>query len=225
MLQKSVFAILSVLLLTLGGPGTCMAGPAFGGGCGGNGVCDEHLDVLSQDEIDGLRYMREEEKLARDIYLTMSDEWGLIIFSNIARAEQTHMDAVRNLLEKYDVEDPIVDEGETHIGVFFNTDLAAMFDDFKARGLESSLQALQVGAEIEETDLLDIQSEIDLATHADIISTYENLVCGSMNHLRAFVMHIELQGEIYDPLYLEPEELSGIVGAPVARACGGTQKR
>ena len=62
--------------------------------------------ALSADETADLLYMREEEKLARDLYLAFYDRYGLPAFSNIAAAEQRHMDAVRYVLEGYGLVDP-----------------------------------------------------------------------------------------------------------------------
>ena len=60
---------------------------------------------LSDTEIDGILYMREEEKLARDVYLTLSQQWELPIFQNIAGSEATHMEAVSHLLDRYGLTD------------------------------------------------------------------------------------------------------------------------
>lgn len=54
--------------------------------------------------------MREEEKLARDVYLELYETWDLPVFYNIAQSEQTHMGAVKTLIEKYNLKDPITDE-------------------------------------------------------------------------------------------------------------------
>ena len=43
--------------------------------------------ALTETDIAGLVFMREEEKLARDVYLTMSDRWGAPVFENIAASE------------------------------------------------------------------------------------------------------------------------------------------
>jgi len=43
------------------------------------------------DEVKWLRFMREEEKLARDVYLKLFDTWKLTVFSRIARSEQRHL--------------------------------------------------------------------------------------------------------------------------------------
>jgi len=56
---------------------------------------------LSESEMQGLILMREEEKLARDVYTTLGEKWDLNIFINIAGSEQTHTDAVKYLLDRY----------------------------------------------------------------------------------------------------------------------------
>jgi hypothetical protein len=80
---------------------------------------------LTEVEAEGLIFMREEEKLARDVYLTLYDQWDIPIFQNIARSEQTHTDAIKNLLDTYGLVDPMVND---KIGVFINPDLQARRD-------------------------------------------------------------------------------------------------
>jgi hypothetical protein len=136
---------------------------------------------LSAADVDGLMWMREEEKLARDIYLAMDDLWGAQVFSNIAASEQRHMDAVGTLLDRYGVTDPL---GENTAGEFTNPDLQALYDQLLARGSESLDAAIQVGITIEQVDIADLQ---DRATDvSDIAIVYSNLERGSNNHLRAF---------------------------------------
>jgi hypothetical protein len=227
MLNKLIFTALAVLLMTMGGLSTAVAGPAFGGGCGGKGICGDDLAPLSTEEADGLKYMREEERLSRDIYRTMADKWGLIVFTNIARSEDKHMLAVKHLLDKYEVADPVKDDEQTATtgDDFTNDNLGDLFDEFKQRGMNSMMEALQVGGEIEEIDLRDLLFEIDQTDNDDIISTYEHLVCGAFIHLRAYVRQIEIRGEAYEPVYLTLEELSTIVDSPIARKCGSKQKK
>ena len=225
MLNKMIFSTLTALLMTFAVLNTSVAGPVFGGGCGGKGKCGYDMGLLSEDEIYGLQYMREEEKLARDIYLIMSDEHELIIFKTIARSEDKHMAAVKNLLDKYDIKDPAEDETPATEGEdFTNKDLGEDFEYFKIEGLKSPMDALQVGGEIEEIDMADLRKEILLADNTDIISTYENLLCGSRNHLRAFVRQLELRGGSYDPLELEDDELAAIVEPTIATKCGYQKK-
>ena len=194
MLKKALILVLSVSLLTLSGLSTSVASPRGGGGGHGSGGTDD-LVPLSGDEITGLLFMREEEKVARDSYITLGGIWKLTIFANIAESEQNHMDAIGKLIDKYDLEDPVV----PGIGEYTDHHLQELYDALMLRGGQSMMDGLYVGAAIEETDIVDIQHEIELADHADIISTYQALMCGSRNHLRAFVRQIEDNGGTYTP--------------------------
>jgi hypothetical protein len=179
-------------------------------------------DQLTTTEIGDLVYMREEEKLARDSYLVLGEKWGLSIFTNISKSEQRHMDALGLLIEQFGITDPILDE--TDIGTFTNAALQILFDDLMAQGLQSDIDALKVGGVIEETDILDLQHTIEHTDNVDLIATYENLICGSRNHLRAFVRQFEFYGEIYTPVLMSQDELNAIVDFPTERGCGTSQK-
>ena len=166
---------------------------------------------LSSEEIMDLQYMREEEKLARDVYLVLHDEWGLQIFSNIASSEQTHTDAVANTIERVGIEDPVVDDT---IGVFVDPRLVKLYQEMVDEGMSSVINALHVGATIEEVDMVDIQSAIDRAEAPAIIALYESLLCGSRNHLRAFTAELESAGQPYVAQFLDPSEVEAIVSSP-----------
>ncbi len=141
---------------------------------------------LTQDEIDDLVYMREEEKLARDVYIALYEEWGLTIFSNISKSEQTHMDAIKTLLDRYGRPDPV--QG---VGVFTNGDLQELYNELIDKGFLSVTDALEVGVIIEETDIADLEAALARTTHKDIIRVYTNLKAGSLNHLQAFNSQLE----------------------------------
>ncbi|NJE12238.1 DUF2202 domain-containing protein [Thermococcus sp. LS2] len=174
-------------------------------------------DTLTQEEIDGLLWMREEEKLARDVYLTLYEMYGLQIFQNIANSEQMHMDAVLTLLEKYGIEDPAVDE----VGVFTNPELQALYDQLIAMGSQSVEDALNVGALIEETDIKDLEEWITKTDNADIIQVYENLMAGSENHLRAFTSVLQNYGVTYEPQVISEDEYNEIISSPMNTGMGG----
>jgi len=152
---------------------------------------------LNSAEIEDILYMREEEKLARDVYLTLYQEWGLSIFQNIAGSETTHMAAVENLIDWYGLEDPVADHD---IGVFANPTLQELYDQLVSEGSKSLEDALRVGAAIEEIDILDLEKAVAQTDKADIQLVYQNLMKGSRNHLRSFTSTLEKQtGEIYQP--------------------------
>jgi hypothetical protein len=177
-------------------------------------------DELSGEEADGLLYMREEEKLARDVYLTLYETWDLPVFQNIADSEQTHMDAIRTLIDRYGLEDPVAGNA---IGEFSDPTLQSLYDDLTASGQESLAAALRVGAAIEEIDIIDLEATIAQTDEADIVRVYENLMRGSRNHLRAFVSTLDRQeGESYEPQYLEQDAYDEIVSASVERGANGS---
>ena len=157
--------------------------------------------------------MREEEKMARDVYLTQYDTWNDSVFNNITGSEQEHMDAIVPLLAKYNLVDPVIDA----IGVFANPELQELYVELDERAALSHMEALHVGALIEEVDMYDIQVAIDKMDHEDIISVYEELLKGSRNHLRSFVSKIEAEGIVYEAQYLPQEEVDAIVDSPMER--------
>ncbi|HUW14581.1 MAG TPA: DUF2202 domain-containing protein [Anaerolineae bacterium] len=160
------------------------------------------------EDIDGLVFMVEEEKLTRDVYQGLYEVWGEQIFENIARSEQTHMDAIGRLLERYDIESPVADEA----GVFANPELQALYDDLMETGSQSLADALLVGAAIEEIDILDLEEYLAETALWDIQRVYENLLRGSQNHLRAFVRELEVEtGEVYEPQYMSQEAYDEIL--------------
>jgi hypothetical protein len=178
---------------------------------------------LTDDEVAGLVYMREEEKLAKDVYLGLYDLLGLNIFRNIAGSEQTHTDAVKNLLEMFEIEDP-ADTSPT--GVFANEDLQKLYDNLMAVGEQSLGDALKVGAAIEEIDILDLQEYLESTQNEEIRRVYQNLLRGSENHLRAFTSTLEQQtGEIYVPQYMSQADYDAVVTGSSSRGGRGRGNR
>lgn len=168
------------------------------------------VESLSDPEIEDILYMREEEKLARDMYLTLYQEWGLSIFQNIANSEATHMAAIKSLIDRYGLEDPAAND---EIGVFTNPTLQELYDQLVAGGSKSLGDALRVGAAIEEIDILDLEKAIVQTDKADVQWVYQSLTKGSHNHLRSFASTLKRQtGEIYQPQYLDPAAYEEIVG-------------
>jgi hypothetical protein len=144
------------------------------------------VSPLTTEEKYWLTYMREEEKLARDVYLVMYEKWGSRIFNNIAASEQKHMDAIKTLLDRYGIPDPAQDNGR---GEFTNQELQTLYNDLVEQGSVSLIEALKVGVFIEETDIDDLKAAIALTTHKDIGTVYSNLLRGSLNHLKAFTFN------------------------------------
>jgi hypothetical protein len=136
---------------------------------------------LSADEAAGLLFMREEEKLARDVYNQLYSLWGQQMFQNIASSEQTHMDQVKLLIDRYALADPAL-----AVGKFTDPNLQTLYDQLIAQGSVSLTEALKVGALVEQTDINDLQSHLAETDNGDIQLVYNNLMSASYNHLNAF---------------------------------------
>lgn len=170
---------------------------------------DLQHDVLTGEEVSGTLFMREEEKLARDVYLYLYELHPLRPFLNISRSEQAHMDAILYLIETYDLEDPV---GTNPEGVFQNQELQQMYDELVVTGATSREEALKVGALIEEVDIIDLRKELDRVNgNEDLIRVYTNLCKASENHLRAFARVLSFHKEDYQPVLLEQEEFDRIM--------------
>ena len=161
----------------------------------------------SVEELAGLAYMREEEKLAHDVYIFLFEMYDMRIFDNISIGEQRHMDILLDLLKKYDVPDPALKE----MGKFSNQTLQKLYDDLIALGSKSLTSALTVGATIEDVDIKDLNEYIANTKQEDIVNAYKLLNCGSGNHMRAFVRQLNNRDAKYVPQYITQEEFDGVI--------------
>ena len=140
--------------------------------------------TVTQEEIDGLIHMRIEEKLARDVYTVMGTTYNAQVFLNIKLSEQAHMTAVKRMLDKYSIPDPLTSD---EVGVFPDATFQALYDQLVAQGSVSLNDALLVGVEIEELDIADLDNQLtNVVTNPGIIRLYTNLKAGSVSHLAAF---------------------------------------
>ncbi len=163
---------------------------------------------LSETEKADLVYMREEEKLAHDVYLALGTKWNNNVLLQIAESEQRHTESVAFLLEKYGIADPAAGKAA---GEFFNQDLKALYEKLVAEGSKSLAAALAVGATIEDLDIYDLDEALKDAKNPDVVRVFENLKSGSENHMRAFVAQLEAAGATYKPSYITEEQYNDIL--------------
>ncbi|RLD18249.1 MAG: hypothetical protein DRI69_10640 [Bacteroidetes bacterium] len=175
--------------------------------CDSDSVEPEFTYELTEEDDHGLAYMLEEEKLARDVYISMYQMYDLMVFDNISNSEQGHMDAILELMKKYDIPDNSLPE----IGKFSIEYLQQLYDDLIVAGSESELAALIVGATIEDVDIKDLNEFKAATTNSDIIEVYDLLTCGSRNHMRAFIKQLDNAGEEYTPQFITQEEFDEII--------------
>jgi len=138
--------------------------------------------TLTQTQENDLVYMYQEEKVARDVYRALGDQWDSKTFANIQRSEQKHMNILKDVLEKYDIPVPVIEDTE---GVFENETLQSLYEELVAEGQNSLSEALNIGVILEETDIIDLEARM-INVPDDVASAYSKLLKGSNSHLRAF---------------------------------------
>ena len=165
------------------------------------------MDMTLEDK-NAFLFMLEEEKLARDTYEYLDAQYEINQFANIKLSEQSHVDAVVNLLDEYNIDYIILPYGE-----FVNEEMQKLYDQFVEKGQIDAMNALEVGATIEDLDIVDLRKFIEATSNTSMISVFESLQCGSRNHLRSFTRAIENLGETYEPQFLTTEEYNAIVAS------------
>ena len=183
---------------------------------GGDDEWFNPVGVLTTAEIDALKFMREEEKLAYDVYVKLYDLWGASVFLLISVSERLHTEAILALLDKYGIPDPA--EGKAP-GVFEDPALQALYNTLIVMGQVSLIEALKVGCLIEETDIHDINEKKAITNELDILIVYDSLLCGSRNHLRSFNDDLLSRGVTYLPTVISQAEWDAIATAPM-ETCG-----
>ena len=171
-------------------------------------VVSEDPIVSEQSSVDGLSYMREEEKLARDVYLALYETWQVRTFLNIARAEQQHTDAVAALLQARGLYDPAAD---TAVGEFQHPELASLYTELVELGSNSIQDAFLVGAIIEDLDIYDLKQFLAETEDEAEIWVYSNLLRGSENHMRSFIRQLSRYSIVYEPRYISDAEFAAIL--------------
>jgi hypothetical protein len=173
---------------------------------------------LTDAEVAGLSWMREEEQLAHDVYAALGEVWDLRIFENIAASERSHIDAAIGVLENYGIDDPAAGNEP---GTFTDPQIQALYDRLVADGSASLIAALEVGAFIEELDIADLRLRSSATDIEALTNLYANLERGSRNHLRAFTSQLESRDVVYEPTQLDAEAYEEIVSSPTERGHGG----
>lgn len=173
---------------------------------------------LNKQEKDGLQFMREEEKLARDVYDSMYAKWEVNPFGNIRYSERVHMDRMKGLLDQYKLEDPVGISKDLP-GEFRNPEMKKIYRDLVQSGSLTLTDALKAGARIEELDIADLDIRISQTNKEDILTAYRYLRMGSENHLRAFVRRLKSQGISYQPQHLSQQEFDRIIDGENGNGC------
>lgn len=170
------------------------------------GTCN-FTGSLTEAEVTSLMEMREEEKLAREVYLAMNAKYNFRVFANIAKSENAHSSAVLYLIKGFG----LTDLSPAAANEFSNPLFPELYAQFTEKGSASLVEALKVGALIEEYDIADLQHHIAETQNATVAKVYGNLLKGSKFHLKAFSNALKAQGASYSPTVLTVEEYNEIL--------------
>ncbi|MCC7376875.1 MAG: DUF2202 domain-containing protein [Verrucomicrobiales bacterium] len=138
--------------------------------------------ALTPSEANSILYMKQEEKMARDLYTALADQWDARTLQNIAAAEQRHMNAIDTLIAGNGLQDSTPAEP----GKFSIPDLQSLYNELLAKGQASLAGAFAVGVAVEETDIADLKEAIAATTDTATLRVFGNLLRGSTHHLAAF---------------------------------------
>lgn len=134
-------------------------------GYGAEGALDDTTLALA----DMLTYAMQDESLARSEYDWIIAEFGSARpFTNITRAEETHIEALLPLFEAYAIAAP-ADEGESH-----------------AVAVASLTEAYQAGVNAEVNNIAMYETFLEQNLPDNVRTVFESLMRASENHLRAF---------------------------------------
>lgn len=168
---------------------------------------------LTDGELASLLKMKEEEKLARDVYSVLSQKWGSQVFSNISAAESNHLNAIVLLLTNYGSTESSIGEA----GIFADAAVQTLYSDLVAKASVSIQEAYKTGALIEEMDIKDLDKALATSTNENVTLVFENLLKGSRNHLRAFNLQLTNLGIVYTPVYISQTDYNLIVTSPMEK--------
>lgn len=181
------------------------------------GLAPAALAITSSDEA-GILFIKQEEKLARDVYQALAAQWNHATFANIALSEQRHMDAVDGLIQRFGLSDFTPVEP----GVFSVPELQALYDELLVQGSQSLADALAVGVLIEETDIADLDEILNTTGDWFVQRVLTNLQRGSNHHLDAFNASL---AALNDPTSATGNCDPTCAGNPANRKVGGPGAR
>lgn len=144
-------------------------------------------------ETAGLLFMREEEKMARDVYTYFYAKYKLPVFLNVSKSENAHSSAVLRLITGF----KITDNSTNDPGVYVNTRLIDLYKQLIAMGDVSVIDALKASVLIEQTDISDLQKELLVVENVSVKTVYTNIMAGSNAHLKAFIWNLKIKGVVY----------------------------
>ena len=151
--------------------------------------------------------------MAGELYRTFGEKQEVMPFRNIPRAEARH----RQLLENLATRAGLAPARPTTAGHFETLAIQARYDALLARGQASPIEALKVGALVEEQDIADLRALAAATDSPELKAATTALEQGSRHHLNAFVRNLRARGIDYVAQVLTPAEVAEITAAAPGR--------
>ncbi|MBK8627655.1 MAG: DUF2202 domain-containing protein [Saprospiraceae bacterium] len=164
-------------------------------------------DTLTENEKAGLVKMREEEKLAFEVYTFLDAKWDHQVFKNIKQSEARHGELVKGLIDQFGIKDPYIAAN----GQYANAEMQKLYQELTTKGSQSLKDAFIVGAIIEDMDIADLDILMAATTNKDLLGVYDNLNRGSRNHIRAFSRQLGNMDVVYTPTYIHKDRYTAII--------------
>ncbi len=156
------------------------------------------LSTLTEDMKYALSYMWHEEKLAKDIYLSLNEiNYNKQMYNIATKSETVHENLVEDLAVRYDLNlTNVADYKEYYAkedlanlaqGEFAITKIQDLYNALYDFGKVSPQQTLQVGCMVEVTDINDLNEFIAKSSEAsDLLAVFDFLKEGSYKHYWSF---------------------------------------
>ena len=98
-------------------------------------------DALTENDKAGLIKLREEEKLAFEVYSFLDEMWDHHVFNNIKQSEARHGELLKGLLDQFSIKDPYI----ATKGQYANTQMQKLYQDLTTKGSKSLITASTIG--------------------------------------------------------------------------------
>lgn len=144
----------------------------------------EIVPALTEGQKDMLFFIYQREKVARDVYDTLSKIYkDENTFALMKFAEQRHLNCTRELCDIYGVETSRINEES--IGVFESPVLQTLYDECTVKGAQSLMDAFEVGKFLESTDIEDLELA-SVGMPSDVVDVYDRVKQRNINYLGIF---------------------------------------
>ena len=163
---------------------------------------------LSQSEKQVLNNARQIEKLAHDVNFTLYSKWNIPAFLRKSSAAEMKTQCVKQLINKYDLQDPVNDN---EIGKYADNNLVKIYNNFVEQGSKTLNDAFIVSAQLQDYLIYNLKQDSTKIDNDDIKLVINNLLNSAQRDLAMTVKRLEKFGITYTPKYISQQEFEQIM--------------